>query len=328
MQNRRRVGVRTWWEFFSEMAASAASIFSASAPAQSEGPKNDELGVFEQSAQEEIQKLRDAKNVWRNEIIRLLGSEELFNSTLPSLSSAHADMNTSGGMLANFDLLKEDVLELIRTPSAEMKVLMSRIKPKFEQQKLHVDELIKQLHAETDLEVQKNIKVQICKINMHLIENFIALISDVKDKIQSSITVDVLSEEIGLSLLGATMFLLAQIIFPQIDLEQETRNYMGKSIRENVKQLDQLLISFEGELALALRHVASDSVDDVQAAGALPDAGTPAEAAADAAALAVELATPVSSLGMFARGGADMHAVLRTSQDVVPDAEQERRLAV
>lgn len=276
-----------------------------SRPAVSDG--SDELGLFQKSIIDETAKLTANLTVWRQRKIQLLGGEEIIPQATAVLSAA--EMTSFSGLMK---VLKDDLIEMVTTPAAEIKALLQRARPHLDAQQEHVNELVKQLHATTDEQQQKKIKVQICDINISLLQEFIQMINDISVKIQSSLTLDMLGEKVALSLLSTTLLLMAQLAFPQIDAEVEEglRDYMGRSIRAEGSDLDDVLTRLEGELAQAWRHVASDQVhtDDLETAASPSDVGSVPVDQPEAS---------PSATGLFAATASTVHAALRTSGDAV-----------
>lgn len=289
----------------SALASEVANV-AMSHPVVSDG--SDELGLFQKSIIDERAKLSEKLADWRQRKIELLGQEE--NIPQAAAVLGRVELNNVTDL---FKMMKNVLVDMLTTPVSEMRELLQRVRPHLDAQQQHVNELVRQLHAATDEQEQKRIKAQICDVNIALLQEFIQMITDISMKIQSSLTLDVLGEKMALSILSTTLLLMAQLAFPQMDAEVEVglRDYMGRSIRSEGGELDDVLTRLEGELAQAWRHVGSDQVHTDAADAAtipLPDVGTPPVAQSDAS---------LAATGLFAAPASNVQAALHTPADTV-----------
>jgi hypothetical protein len=294
---------------------SGAMNAAMSRPAVTDG--SDELGTFQKSINEEIAKLEAKLADWRQRKIELLGQQE--NIPQSAVVLGRVEINTFSDLLR---LIKDDLGEMVMTPSAEIRTLLQRARPYLDAQQQHVNDLVQQLHATSDEQQQKKIKVQICDINISLLQEFIHIIYDISTKIQSELTAIVLGEKVALSILSTTLLLMAQIAFPQMDAEVEEglRDYMGRSIRSEGSELDGVLTQLEGEIAQAWLHVASNQVHNTDAVNSTASSADAGVSPADAASVVPPASS--SATGLFAAAASNVHTALRTSVDnsLVPSA--------
>lgn len=259
----------------------------------------DELDAFQTSLNAETGKLRGKIEEFQAKKVQLLASID------PLISSAVTDTKAASALSHIFQMISKAIYDFIETPSSNIKDALTIMAPHFEQQQQHVSELIQRLHRATDESEKTKIKIEICDVNIDLLKRMLGMIIDIGDKIRSSVTVDVAGEKVALSLLSITLLIVFQIAFPNLDsaVEEEIRDYMGRSIREPGSELDKFLVQLDAEIAKSLQHVDGNQVDACVSA---PVTSVSSAAAAAAAAVGSTLSVDTGSPIALSQSGASL----------------------